>query len=134
MILRRLILLAVVLAGLAVSAGVVVVGLTFSIYVLLEPILGAAGAIAAMVAVLAVVIGGASAVLFVLSRPKRVVAAPVPAPSPITGLVDTLSDAVRERPVVVLVAAVGAGVLAIRNPRYLASALRAFVAPSVDED
>ncbi len=134
MILRRLILLAVVLAGLAVSAGVVVVGLTYSIYVLLEPGLGPAGAVGTMVAVVAALLGGASAALFALSRPKPVVAAPVAAPSPIAGLIDTLSDTVRERPIVVLLAAVGAGVLAIRNPRYLASAMRAFVAPPAVED
>jgi hypothetical protein len=73
-------------------------------------------------------------VLFALSRPKKIVAAPAPAPSPIAGLVETLSDIVRERPVVMLLAAVGAGVLAIRNPRYLASALRAFTAPRGVED
>ncbi len=132
MILRRLILLAIVLAGLAVSAGVVVVGLTYAAYALLEPRLGAAGASAVMVGVVAVILGGAAGALFVLSRPKKVVVAP--RPSPVAGIVETLSDVVRERPIVVLLAAVGAGVLAIRNPRYLASALRAFTAPKAIED
>ena len=132
MILRRLILLAIVLAGLAVSAGVVVVGLTYAAYALLEPRLGAAGASAVMVGVVAVILGGAAGALFVLSRPKKVVVAP--RPSPVAGIVETLSDVVRERPVVVLLAAVGAGVLAVRNPRYLASALRAFTAPKAIED
>jgi hypothetical protein len=131
-ILRRLILLAIVLAGLAVSAGVVVVGLTYAAYALLEPRLGAAGASAVMVGVVAVILGGAAGALFVLSRPKKVVVAP--RPSPVAGIVETLSDVVRERPIVVLLAAVGAGVLAIRNPRYLASALRAFTAPKAIED
>ncbi len=132
MILRRLILLAIVLAGLAVSAGVVVVGLTYAAYALLEPRLGAAGASAVMVGVVAVILGGAAGALFVLSRPKKVVVAP--RPSPVAGIVETLSDVVRERPIVVLLAAIGAGVLAIRNPRYLASALRAFTAPKAIED
>jgi hypothetical protein len=131
-ILRRLILLAIVLAGLAVSAGVVVVGLTYAAYALLEPRLGAAGASAVMVGVVAVILGGAAGALFVLSRPKKVVVAP--RPSPVAGIVETLSDVVRERPIVVLLAAIGAGVLAIRNPRYLASALRAFTAPKAIED
>ncbi len=136
MILRRLILLAIVLAGLAISAGVVVVGLTYSIHALLEPRLGPAGAAGVMVGVVAILLGGASAILFALSRQKKVVvvATAAPAPSPIAGLVDALSDTVRERPVVMLLAAVGAGVLAIRNPRYLATALRAFVAPETVED
>ena len=130
MILRRLIILAIVLAGIAVSAGVMVVGLTYSIYALLEPRVGPAGAIGVMVAVLAIVLGAAAAVLFAMSRPKTtVVVATAPAPSPINNIIETLSDTVRERPVIVLLAAVGAGVLAIRNPLYLASALRAFTAP-----
>jgi hypothetical protein len=133
-ILRRLILLAVVIAGLAVSAGVIVVGLTYSAYALLQPHLGPAGAIGVMAAVVAVVLGGGATVMFALSRPKTTVAVAPPPPSPLAGVVATLSDAVRDRPVVVILAAVGAGVLAIRNPVYLASALRAFTAPRVAED
>jgi hypothetical protein len=132
-ILRRLILLAIVVAGLAVSTGVVVVGLTYSIYALLEPRLGAAGAAGVMVGLVAVILGGTAGALFILSRPKKVVVV-APPPSPIAGIVETLSGVVRERPVVVLLVAVGAGVLAVRNPRYLASALRACTAPKVIED
>jgi hypothetical protein len=131
-ILRHLILLAIVLAGLAVSAGVVVVGLVYSAYAVIEPRLGPAGAAGVMVGVAAIVLGGAAGALFIMSRPKKVVVAPTP--SPIAAVIDSLSDVVRERPVVVLLAAVGAGVLAVRNPRYLASALRAFVAPRTAQD
>ncbi len=135
MILRRLIVLAVVLAGLAVSAGVVVVGLIYAVHTLLEPALGSAGAVGAIVAVVAVGLGGASFALFAMSRPKTAVVVEVaPAPSPIAGIIDTLAETVRDRPVVVLLAAVGAGVLAIRNPLYLATALRAFTAPRSPED
>ena len=135
MILRRLIVLAFAVAGIAVSVGVIAIGLIYSVYALLEPRLGPAGAVGAMAAVVAVLLGGASAALFALSRPKTAAAVIVaPTPSPIAGVIETLSDTVRERPVVVLLAAVGAGVLAIRNPVYLASAIRAFTAPRAVQD
>lgn len=135
MILRRLILLASLGAGLAVSGGVVVVALVFAVYAVLAPRLGPAGATAIMVGAVALLMGGAAAALYAMSRPKKVVVVATPsAPSPVTRIVEVLSETVRERPVVVILAAVGAGVLAIRNPLYLASALRAFIAPSVDED
>jgi membrane associated rhomboid family serine protease len=134
-ILRSLILLAVVVAGLVASAGVLVVGLTYSAHTVLEPHLGAAGATGAMVGVVAILLGGAAAALFALSRSKKTVEVePAPSPSPIATLVETVSDTVRERPVVMLLAAVGAGVMAIRNPTYLASAARAFIAPRTNED
>ena len=133
MILRRLIILATLGAGLAVSAGVVVVGLVYSLFALLAPRLGAAGATAVMVALIAVLMWAGAAVLFALSRPKKVVVQAA-APSPVARIVDTLSETVRERPVVVVLAAVGAGILAVRNPTYLASALRAFTAPREVED
>ena len=129
MILRRLILLAVIVAGLAVSAGVVAVGLIHALFVLLAPRLGAAGATAAMVGVVALAMAGGAAGLYILSRPKKVVAKVESPPSPVDRVVDVLAETVRERPIVVVLAAVGAGILAIRNPRYLASALRAFTAP-----
>ena len=135
MIQRRLILSAIVLAGLVVSAGVVVVGLIYALYALLEPALGRAGATGALVAVVAVLLGVAAAVLFRLSRSKTetVVVVASPAPSPVAGLMDALSDTMRDRPVVVLLAAVGAGVLVVRNPVYLASAIRAFAGPKIVE-
>ncbi len=137
MILRRLIILGVVVAGLAVSGVVVVVGLISALYSLLAPSLGAAGATAVLVGVVAAAMAGGAGALYAMSRPKKVVAveARVEAqPSPANRVVDALADTVRERPVVVILAAVGAGVLAIRNPRYLASALRAFMAPREVED
>ncbi len=136
MILRRLILSAVVVSGLVASAGVIVVGVVYAIFALLEPLLGSAGATASLVGIVAVILGGAAAILFVVSRPKKIalVVEPTPSPSPFAGIVDTVTDAVRERPAVVLLAAVGAGFLVIRNPQYLATALRAFVAPEAVED
>lgn len=125
MILRRLIVLATLTAGLAVSGCVVVVAFTYSLYALLAPILGAAGATAVLVGVVAIIMGAAAGVLFAMSRPKKVVA--VTAQSPVSRAVEALAETVRERPVVVILAAVGAGILAIRNPAYLASALRAFI-------
>ncbi len=133
---RRLILLAIVLAGLIVSGGVVVVGLIYSLHSLLEPALGPAGATGALVGIVAILLGGVAAVMFALSRGKTtaVVVAEAPAPSTVASLVETLSDTVRDRPVLVLLAAVGAGVMVVRNPVYLASALRAFVGSRSAED
>ena len=131
MILRRLIILATLIAGLAVSASVVLVALVYAVHSLLTPYLGAAGATALMVALVAGVLGAASAALFALSRPKTVVVKAAP-PSPLSQVVEVLADTVRERPVVVVLAAIGAGVLAVRNPAYLASALRAFTAAGRD--
>ena len=132
MILRRLIILAIVLAGLAVSACVVAFTAIYALFALLRPWLGAPGAGAAMFGIVALAMAVVAAILFASTRRKVVVVKTQP--SPIAGVVETLSDVVRERPVVVVAAAIGAGILAVRNPRYLASALRAFTQPRVAED
>ena len=135
MILRRLIILAALVAGLAVSGCVVAIALVYAVHALLAPMLGAPGAAAVMVGLVAAVLGAGAAGLFAVSRPKKpaVVVAPAP-PSPLGQAIDALAATVRERPVVVVLAAVGAGILAVRNPLYLASALRAFTAPRKSAD
>lgn len=132
MILRRLIVLAVILSGLTVSGCVVVIAVIFGVFAVLEPWLGAPGAGAAMFGFVGLVMGAAALVLFSTTR-RRVTVFEKPA-SPVAGVIDTLSELVRERPVMVVAAAIGAGVLAIRNPHYLASALRALTAPRNQED
>lgn len=120
MILRRLILALAGAAAFAASAAVFILALAFALYALIEPELGRAGA--------AAVVAGAAALLIVLAalgigmarRRKTPAAAP-------RSFLERAMDLVREKPVVAVSAALAAGFLAIRNPKYLGAAIRAFV-------
>ena len=127
MILRRSILLGAGVGALFVSALTVLVALIFALFEVLKPPLGSAGAEAVVFAVFAAIFGGAAAALRSMSRKTE----PVVAVAPTESLVERLSELVQERPVLVLAAAVGAGIMAIRNPRYLGSALRTLATPRV---
>jgi uncharacterized membrane protein YdfJ with MMPL/SSD domain len=120
-IFRRLLFLLAGATALAVSAGIVVVALAFALYALATPYVGRAGA-AAIVAVAAALLIGL--VGFILSRQGR----PPPRKAGESDTVtDRVMDFVKARPVTAIVGAVAAGVLAVRNPGYLGSLLRAFL-------
>ena len=131
MILRRLILMGAEAGALAASAVTCLVALLYALYAVLAPWAGAAGAEAIVFCLIALILAGAAAALWAMSR--RTPAA-VRVAAPTETLVERLSELLRERPVVVVAAAVGAGVLAVRNPRYLGSALRSLATPRVVED
>ena len=58
-------------------------------------------------------------------RPKRKPKTPPRSES----LVERAIDFVKDKPIIAIAAAVGAGILAIRNPQYFGAAIRAFVDP-----
>ncbi len=134
MILRRLILLSAILSALIVSLGVMVVAAIYALYALLVPQVGAANAAALMFGAVALLLGAASLGLWIVSRGPRRKPSPAPVKTRTESVIDRLAEIVRERPVVVIVAAVGAGILAVRNPRYLGLALRAFATPREADD
>ena len=119
---RRLILALAAAAAFAASAAVCVVALAFALYALVEPYVGRAGAAAIVAAVAALIIAGAA--LFVGAAAKAKRGRRVPAA--VGGVVERLMRFVREKPVVAISAALAAGFLAVRNPRYLGAAVRAF--------
>lgn len=123
MILRRVILALAGAAVLAASAAVCVVALAFALYAGVEPTLGragAAGTVAGATALLAALVAGG---LLLASRGKRRKIVPQPERK----VLDRGLDFVREKPVIAIAAALGAGLLAIRNPDYLGAVVRAFV-------
>lgn len=120
------------MAGTALAAclGVALVALVFALHALLEPLLGAAGATAAVIALaaLAIAAGGLAAQLMLRPRRARV------GGQPTTALVDRVLIFVRDRPVVSMAGAVGAGAVVIANPLFVARLARAFLARRRDDD
>ena len=123
MIFRRLALALAGAAALATSAGVFVAALAFGLYAVVEPELGRPGAAAAVAAAAAVFIALAAVGIRLAGGAKR----PKPTKVAVRNAVERALDLVRDQPVVAISAALAAGFLAIRNPRYLGAAIRAFV-------
>ena len=121
MIFRRLLFLLAGATALAVSAGIVVVALAFALYALATPYVGRAGGAAVVALAAAILIGLIGFLLTRQGRPR-----PRKAGEPET-ITDRVADFVRSKPVTAIAGAIAAGILAIRNPGYLGSLLRAFV-------
>ena len=113
----------IAVSAFSAAAAVGVVALAFAFYAVLEPWLGRAGAAATLASTTAVAMAVAGMIVAVAARPKR---AP-PTPQTAEGLIERALTFVKQRPVLSVSAALAAGLLAIRNPKYLGSALRAFV-------
>jgi hypothetical protein len=120
-IFRRILFLVAAITALAVSAGVLVVSLAYALFALVKPYVGAAGG--------AAVVAGATCVLIALlglsltfagRPPKRIAHTP-------ERIIDRVADFVRAKPVTAVAAAVATGLMAVRNPKYLGEAVRAFV-------
>lgn len=124
MIFRRLLFLLAGAVALAVSAGVVVVALAFALYAGVSPYVGRPGA-AAIVAAAAAILIGLLGLLLTRQGKRR----PASARKPGEGetITDRIFDFVRQKPVTTVAGAVAAGILAVRNPGYLGSLIRAFV-------
>ena len=122
MILRRVILALAGAAVLAAGAAVSVVALAFALYALVEPTLGAAGAAGVVAGATALLVAITAAALLIASRGQR------KPPAPVTSrkALDRGLDFVRDQPVLAVIGVIGAGLLAVRNPEYLGSAVRAF--------
>jgi hypothetical protein len=120
-IFRRLLFILAGASALAVSAGVFVVALAYALFALVKPYVGAAGAAAVVAGSAALLIAIIGLVVGNLGRlPKRKPGAP-------TSVVDLIVDFVRTKPVTAIGGALAAGIMAIRNPGYLGSVIRAFV-------
>jgi hypothetical protein len=107
--------------ALAVSAGVCVVALAFALYALVKPYVGGAGGAAIVAGAAALLIGLIALVLSNMGRPPR------RKPTEPETFGSRAIDFIRDRPVLAIAAAIAAGLLAVRNPRYLGEAIRAFV-------
>jgi branched-subunit amino acid ABC-type transport system permease component len=121
-IFKRLLLALTAAAAFAAGAAVGVVALAFALYALVEPRLGRAGAAATVAATTMAIMVLAGVVLATAGRRKP----PRHAPPATGGAVERAFDFVKRKPVVAVSAAVGLGLMAVRNPRYLGEALRAF--------
>lgn len=121
MIFRRVLLLLAAAATLAVSAGVCVVALAFALYALVKPYVGQAGAAGVVALAAAILIGLVGAVLASQGRARK---AKTPEPR---SFIDRIAQFVRDKPATAIAAAAAAGLMAVRNPEYLGSALRAFI-------
>ncbi len=122
-ILRRIALALAAASMLAAAAGVLVVALAFSLYALLKPWFGQAGAAAAVAGAAALLIALGAAIMLLMSRPSRSKKLPTTA----KGVVNQAVEFLREKPVVAISAALGAGFMMVRNPRYLGAAVRSFI-------
>lgn len=123
MIFRRLALALVAAAVLATSAAVAIVALALALYALVLPLLTPAGAAAVVAGAAAVVLATAALLLARRPRPRRETSK-----AHRTGnVVERALALAQEKPVIAIAAALGAGFLIIRNPRYLGAAVRAFV-------
>jgi len=121
--LRRLLLGLIAAAAMATSASVLVVALALALFALVEPYCGRAGAAATVAGAAALLIGLLGLTIGLVARARR----PKPKPNALGGVVEQIFELVREKPLVALSAALGAGLMAIRNPTYLGSAIRAFL-------
>ncbi len=122
MILRRLLYFLIGAAALSVSAGVIVVALAYGLFALVRPYVGPAGASGVVAAAAAVLIGLIGLIMTNLARPP-----PRKPPSEPESVIDRIIDFVRSKPVTAVGAAIAAGILAVRNPGYLGTALRSFI-------
>lgn len=121
MILRRILLALAGITALAVSAGVIVVALAYALYALVKPAIGPAGGAAVVAGAAATLIALIGVVLSTLARPpKRKASEP-------QTIIDRVVEFIRDKPVTAIAAAVAAGLLAVRNPKYLGAMIRAFV-------
>jgi hypothetical protein len=120
-IFRRLLFLLAAATMLAVSAGVIVIALAYALFALVKPYVGPAGA-SAIVALAAALLIGLIGLTFALMgrRPKRKLAEP-------ESVTERVVDFVKSKPITAVGGAIAAGILAIRNPGYLGSAIRAFL-------
>lgn len=123
MIFRRILLGLLAAATLAAAAAVTIFALAFALYALAEPRLGRAGAAGAvaMATAVSIAVGGVSLAVAARRKPAKRTS------SAAGGILERAVSFVRRKPIVAVSAAIGAGLLAARNPKYLGEAVRAFL-------
>jgi hypothetical protein len=122
-IFRRVLLALMAAATFSAAAAVIVIALAFALYALAEPHLGRAGAAATVALATAILIALAGMIMALAGRNKRSRALS----SLSGGILERAVAFVRQKPIVAASAAIGAGLMAARNPKYLGEALRAFL-------
>jgi hypothetical protein len=120
-IFRRILFLLAGATMLSVSAGVIVIALAYALFALVRPYWGPAGASAAVAGAAALLIGLIGLTFALMGRrPKKKASEP-------ESVTERVVEFVKSKPITSVVGAVAAGILAIRNPGYLGSAIRSFV-------
>lgn len=123
LLIRRLALGVTALAVLATSAGVAVVALAFTLYALVRPYVGPAGAGAIVCGAAFLMLLIAAVALAMAARPRR----PTLAKSDVRDPGRRILTLMREKPITTIAAALGMGLMAVRNPGYIGAALRSFL-------
>lgn len=132
-----------VTAGAAVAAAVIVsvVAAAFTVYALVVPQIGPAGASAVVAALFAALAGVVALIATRRAAPKRADERDVPAGLDLrafglegldlsgANLVERASEMIKERPVVAAGAAVAIGLIAFRNPELVTMLARTILAP-----
>lgn len=112
-------------AAIAAAAAVGVVALAFALYAALLPLIGPAWAACAVAGAAALVVAVAAFIAAQKAEGGKRNAAS--ARQPEAGLVDTVMQIIKERPILSAGAAVAAGIYALRNPQLAAAVVRAFM-------
>jgi hypothetical protein len=121
LILRKALSLIVAISAMATAAAVCVIAAAFALYALLRDQLTPAGA-AAVVALLAAALAAIIALAALLKARGR------PPTREEDGLVGRLIELARERPIIAAGAAAAAGLVILRNPALLTTAITAAMA------
>ncbi len=123
MIFRRVLLTLMAAAVFAAASAVIVVALAFALYAFVEPYLGRAGAAGVVALVTAILIGVSGLIMLLAGRGRR----PKASANLPGGVLERALAFVKEKPIVAASAAIGAGLMATRNPKYLGQTIRAFL-------
>ncbi len=110
----------VAIAFLATSASVIAVALAFALYALVRPTLGDAGASAAVAGAFAVILAVGGFIAMPRGRKRPGTGTPA-------GVAEDLMELVRDKPIASAGVALGAAIMAMRNPRVIGEIARAFV-------
>ncbi len=111
----------VAIAFLATSASIVAVAVSFALYALVLPYVGAAGASAVVAGVYALILAVAGVAVMPRGRNRRRAGTGTPA-----GVAEDLMELVRDKPIASAGVALAAGIMAMRNPRVIGEIARAF--------
>jgi hypothetical protein len=121
-IFRRILFLLAGATMLSVSAGVIVIALAYALFALVKPYWGPAGASASVAGAAALLIGLIGLTFALMGRRPRKKKSAEP-----ESVTERVVEFVKSKPITSIAGAIAAGVLAIRNPSYLGSAIRSFV-------
>jgi len=119
LIFRRILFALMAIAAFSAAAAVLIIALAFALYALAEPRFGRAGAAASVAGAAALFMGLGGLIMALLGRRRPKIETPA-------GLAERAFDFLQQKPVLAALGAIGAGLMTIRNPKYLGEAVRAF--------